>query len=61
MPGRQPWKVDCMGDSPASDMAVVMVCPFGHEDGKDGAADDPSVGYASAKEAPKLCSRGLAW
>ncbi len=44
MPGRRPWKVDCAGGFPASDVAVVMVSLLGHEDGEEVAAGDPGVG-----------------
>jgi hypothetical protein len=53
--------VDCAGDSPASDMAVVMVSFFGHEGGEEGTAGNPGVGGASAKTTPRLRCGGLAW
>jgi len=37
-PERRLWKVDCTGDSPASDVAVVVALFFGHVDGEEQAA-----------------------
>jgi hypothetical protein len=48
MPRRRPRKVDCTGDSTASDVAVVMALFFGRVDDEERAAGDPGIGGASA-------------
>jgi hypothetical protein len=58
-PRRRPRKVDCTGDSTASDVAVVMALLFGHMDDEERAAGDPGVGDASAVSAPRSCSGSL--
>jgi hypothetical protein len=58
MPRGRPQKVDCAGDSTASDMAVAMASLFGRVDGENRVAGDPVVGGASAKTAPKSRSGG---
>ena len=52
MPGRQPWKVDCAFISPASDMAVVMIFLFDHENGEEGAAGDPVLAALQQSQLP---------
>jgi hypothetical protein len=43
MPGRRSWKVGCTGDSPMSDMAVLMISLCGHEGGEEGTIGNPRV------------------
>jgi hypothetical protein len=43
MLGRRPWKVGYTGDSPASDVAVVMVSLCDHEGGEEGTTGNPRV------------------
>jgi hypothetical protein len=59
MPRRRPQKVDCTGDSTASDVAVVMALLFGRVDDEERAAGDPSVGGALAMSAPRSCFGSL--
>jgi hypothetical protein len=51
--------VDCVVDSTASDMAVVVVSLFGHVDGVERTVGDPGVGGASALAAPRSRFGGL--
>jgi hypothetical protein len=55
MPGRRPWKVDCMGGSAASDVAAVVVSLFGHVDGEEWAVGDPGGGSS------QIAFGGLTW
>ena len=48
MPGWRLWKVDCVGNYTASDVAMVMAYLFGHVDGEERAVGVPGVGGASA-------------
>lgn len=59
MPGRRPWKVDCAVGSTASNVAVVVVSLFGHEDGVERTAGDPGVDKASALATPRSCFGNL--
>jgi len=47
--------VDCAGDSPASDAAVVVVPFFGHVDGEERTLGDFGVGGASASSTLGSC------
>jgi hypothetical protein len=59
MPGWRPWKVDCVFDSTASNVAVVVVSLFGYVDGVERTVGDPGVGSALALAAPRSRFGGL--
>jgi hypothetical protein len=47
------WKVDCVDDSMASDMAALVVVLFGHVDRMERTVGNPCVGGALALAAPR--------
>jgi hypothetical protein len=61
MPGQQPLRVDCMGNSMTSDGAVVTVYLFGYMDGEERTMRDTGVSGVSALITPRSRVRGLTW
>jgi hypothetical protein len=55
------WKVDCVGDSSASGVALVVSFLFGHVDGEEQAARNLGAGCVLAMAAHISRPRGLVW
>jgi hypothetical protein len=59
MPGKRPWKVECVFYSPTSEVVEVVVHLFGCVGSNERTVGDLEVIGVLAVEAPKACPGGL--